>query len=40
MAFSGDVNIEGSSAVRPPLFKGTNFAYWKMLYRFLLNLPT
>jgi len=29
MAFSGDINIEGRSIVRPPLFKGTNFSYWK-----------
>ena len=29
MAFTGDVNIEGRSTVRPPLFKGTNFSYWK-----------
>ena len=29
MALSGDVNIEGRSTVRPPLFKGTNFSYWK-----------
>ena len=29
IAFSGDINIEGCSTVRPPLFKGTNFGYWK-----------
>ena len=29
MALSGDINIEGRSTVRPPLFKGTNFSYWK-----------
>ena len=29
MTLSGDVNIEGRSTVRPPLFKGINFAYWK-----------
>ena len=29
MAFSGDINIECRSIVRPPLFKGTNFSYSK-----------
>ena len=29
MAFLGDVNMEGKSTVTPPLFKGTNFSYWK-----------
>jgi len=29
MAFTGDVNIEGRSTIRPPLFKGTKFSYWK-----------
>ena len=29
MAYSGYVNIQGCSTVRAPLFKGTNFSYWK-----------
>ena len=29
MTFSADINIEGRSIVRPLLFKGTNFSYWK-----------
>ena len=29
MTFLIDVKIEGRSIIRPPLFEGNNFSYWK-----------
>ena len=37
MAFLGDVNMEGKSTVRPPLFKGTNFSYWKNVMQIFIE---
>jgi len=37
MASLGDANIEGTSTVGPPLFKLTNFSYWKNIMQIFIE---